>query len=392
MGYEDYGLKSNPFPRGGAILKPESSDPRENGSIFSVDARAEEIREFEEKFVGTKTTFEDRIRCGFLWAEGDRTTGRGMGKTALAIYMKHKINDGYGKRYFGGGSKFFCSYISFSEQMVAKIGLFFQEVLNSLLKDGIFVEVSNRTNADMLRMSGVDFWFAEALANNSARNHLEKILRHPLDLRLPARDWRYDPILKETFLNHTTRALKAAGFDGGILLVDDIENLTDRSPPRRIETFIKDFGISFFRAGNEASNSGFYTIILTTHQQSAQKINRAWTVAGLSASYPIVPGGYASLLTQKPDMEECVGIVVQHLKFFREPSFTPPNGFFPFEKEAVETVIQNSDFHPRRFLSRFNRIIVEAVGKGVEEITSEFVKTVPEVEEEEGPVGIEDLR
>jgi len=63
MGYEIYGLKENPFPRGGAILKPESTDPRENGSIFSVNARAREIQEFEGKFIGTKTSFEDRLRC-----------------------------------------------------------------------------------------------------------------------------------------------------------------------------------------------------------------------------------------------------------------------------------------------------------------------------------------
>lgn len=196
MGYEILGLKDNPFPRGGAILKPESSDPRENGSIFSVEARSKEIKEFEEKYIGTKTSFDDRIRCGFLWAEGDRTTGRGMGKTALAIYMKHKINNGYGSNYFDGKIKFFCSYVSFSEQMVAKSGVFFQEALNSLIKDGIFLEVSKQTDADSLRKNGVDYGFAEAVANNSTRSYLENILRHPLGIRLSARDWRYDHLLQ----------------------------------------------------------------------------------------------------------------------------------------------------------------------------------------------------
>ena len=107
MGYEVYGLMENPFPKGGALLKPESKDPKENGSIFSTNARAKEIEDFEEKFIGVKTVFDDRLRCGFLWAEGDRRSGRGMGKTALAIYMKHRMNDGYGRNYFSGGEKFF---------------------------------------------------------------------------------------------------------------------------------------------------------------------------------------------------------------------------------------------------------------------------------------------
>src|SRR5437867_12128358 len=102
MGYETYALTSNPFPTGGAIIQPESKDPRNNGKIFSKNARQKEIKEFDQKFIGANTSFDDRLRCGFLWAEGDRTTGRGMGKTSLALYMKHRINEGYGKDYFGG--------------------------------------------------------------------------------------------------------------------------------------------------------------------------------------------------------------------------------------------------------------------------------------------------
>lgn len=392
MSYKIYGLKENPFPKGGAILKPESDDPRENGSIFSVNARKEEIEDFERKFIGTATSFYDRLRCGFLWAEGDRVSGRGMGKTALAVYMKHKINDGYGNNYFGGKQKIFCSYISFSQQMVAKTGLFFQEALNSLIKDKIFEELLKITNKDSLVKSGVDIRFAEAIINNSVRKYLEdEILRHPLEIRLAAKDWRVDPLLKDIFLNQTTRCLKAAGFIGGILLVDDIENLTDKSTPKEIETFIKDFGLSFFRSGNEACNSNFYTLIFTTHQQSAQKISQAWTVAGLSASFPLVPGGHASLLARKPDLKQAIDIVSQYIKTYREPSFSPPSDYHPFTIDALETVIRECDYHPRRFLSRFNRIIVEGVSKGVKEITIDVTKTVPEVEEEEGPPGIEDI-
>lgn len=374
------------------ILKPDSSDPKENGSIFSVNARNEEIEQFEQKFIGTATSLDDRGRCGFLWAEGDRTTGRGMGKTALSVYMKHKINERYGKSYFDGSKKFFCSYISFNQQMVAKIGLFFQEAINSFIKDRIFEEVSKITDADTLVRNGVDIRFAQAVANNSIRDYLEKeVLGHSLDIRLTAKDWRVDPILKDIFLNQTTRCLKTAGFVGGIMLVDDIENLTDRTTPRQTETFIKDFGLSFFRTGNEASNNNFYTVILTAHQQSAQKISQAWTVAGLSASFPLVPGGHASLLTRKPDLDQAIDMVVQYIKYYRDPSFTPPADFYPFTNDALEVVIRECDFHPRRFLSRFNRMMVEGVSKGVKEITTEFTRTVPEVEEEEITPSIEEL-
>jgi len=53
-------------------------------------------------------------------------------------------------------------------------------------------------------------------------------------------------------------------------------------------------------------------------------------------------------------------------------------------------IVQESNFHPRRFLSRLNRVIIDALTKDLKTITVEFIKTVPEVEEVESP-GIEDL-
>jgi hypothetical protein len=156
------------------------------------------------------------------------------------------------------------------------------------------------------------------------------------------------------------------------------------------DLFIKDFGTAFFRAGNEACNSNFFTLILTTHLQSAQKISRAWTVAGLSPSIPLNPGGHASLLTRKPDTGQCIDIITQHLKYYREPSFELANEFYPFTQKAIETIIEECDYHPRRFLSRCREIIKRGVSENVKEIGPEFVKTVPEVEEEEAP-GIEEL-
>jgi hypothetical protein len=390
MGYEAYGLTRNPFPKGGAILKPESKDPAENGSIFSVNARAKEIKEFEEKFVGTATSFDDRYRCGFLWAEGDRVTGRGMGKTALAVYMKHKVNNAYGKGYFNGKERFFCSYISFKEQIKSKIAFLYKEAFRSLINDGILSEASSATSMKDLDKEGVSEEFAEAVGSNAVKDYLESLSRYHLEEMSTSWDQKFLVKLPDLFLNQTTRTLRAAGFKGGILEIDDVENLTDKSTKGEIENFIKDFGLSFFRAENEASNTNFYTIIFTTHQQSASKISQAWTVAGLSASFPLAPGGHASLLTRKPDMEQCIDMIKQYIEYFRDKSVKPPEAFYPFKQEALELVVKDSNFHPRRFLSRLNRIIIEALQNKVDAITKEFVKTVPEIELPEA-AGIEEL-
>lgn len=396
MGYEIYGLRENPFPRGGAILKPESKDPRENGSIFSIEARAKEIREFEEKFVGLKTSFDDRSRCGFVWAEGDRTTGRGMGKTALAIYMKHKINIGeddgdYGSNYFNGTEKFFCSYVSFKEQIKSKVAFLYKEAFRSFINERLFSYIAAHVSKDQLLEGGVTDGFTDAVVNNSVKDYLEDLSRYKLEEMSTAWDQKFLVKLSDMFLNQTVKCLKIAGFKGGILIIDDIENLTDKSTRAEIENFIKDFGIAFFRAGNEASNSNFFTIILTTHHQSAQKISQAWTVAGLSASFPLTPGGSSSLLTRKPDLEHCKDMLAQYLKYYRERELSISDKFYPFTEDAIEVVIKECDYHPRSFLSRFHRILVEALGKEAKVINKEFVATVPEVEEKEESLGIEEL-
>jgi len=300
------------------------------------------------------------------------------------------MNDGYGKDYFNGKEKFFCSYISFKEQIKSRVAFLYKEAFRSFIRDGIFSHVSSSVSKNDLVKAGVYEEFAEAVASKAVKDYLESLSRYRLEEMSTAWDQRFLVKLPDLFLNQTVRSLRAAGFKGGVLVIDDIENLTDRSTRGEIETFIKDFGLAFFRTGNEASNTSFYTIIFTTHQQSAQKISQAWTVAGLSPSFPLVPGGHASLLTCKPDIEQCMDIVKQHLEYFRDESFALPEEFYPFKRAAIETVIGECDFHPRRFLSRFNRIIVEALSKDVKEITSEFGKTVPEIQEEAAP-GIEQL-
>jgi hypothetical protein len=269
----------------------------------------------------------------------------------------------------------------------------YKEAFRSFINDGIFLHIASCTNKDELVKAGVEENFAEAVVNNKVKDYLESFSRYKLEEMSTAWDQKFLVKISDLFLNQTTRCLRVAGFKGGILLIDDIENLTDKSTRAEIENFIKDFGIAFFRAGNEVTENNFYTTILTTHQQSATDISQAWTVAGLSSSFPLAHGGRSSLLARKPDIEQSIDIVIKYLDYYRNDSFKPPHEFYPFKKDAIESVVRESDFHPRRFLSRFNRIIVEALSKNIKEIDAEFIEKVPEVEEqEEESLGIEEIR
>lgn len=373
------------------MIKPRSKDPRENGKIFSVEARKKEISEFEIKFIGTKTSFDDRLRCGFLWADGDRTTGRGMGKTALAIYMKHRINEGFGSNYFGGKTRFFCIYISFGKQIKSKIDYLYKAAFVAMDKEGIFQEIARTVSKEDLIKANIDEDFADAIVNNKVKMFLEQQSRYKLEEMYTQWDQKFLVKLPDLFLNQTIKTLQAAGFAGGIVVLDDLENLTDISTRKEIETFIKDFGLAFFRNESVATNDNFFSFVLTTHLQSAQKISEAWKVAGLSASYDLNEKGPASILTRRPDLDQCIDMVGQHIKYYRSGSANSDQ-LHPFERDAIETVIKETSFHPRKFLSRFNRILTSAAGDKVQKIGIDYVNTVAkDAQEEEESLGIEDL-
>jgi len=392
MGYEKYCLSDNPFPRGGAILTPTSDDPRRNGKIFSTEARTTQIDVFEKMFLAKNTVFDDRNTCGFIWAEGGGTIGRGMGKTALAVYMKHKINEDYGGKYFNGKEKIFMTYISFSEQIKSKVEFIYKAILNSLIKDNIFKHLSKCVDMEKLDKFKVRGAFSEAIINGSIEGYLRGLSKYSLTEMRTAYDSKFLTQLPYILLTDTVNALRAGGFSGGIVLIDDMENLTDNSTRKEIQTFIKNMGISFFRSDTETAKCRFFSLVFTTHENSALKISESWNLAGLSSAYPLNPGGRTSILMPKPDVDQCMDIILQHLNHYRIPSFKNDNKYFPFTKEVIEHILDECEYHPRRFLTRLCDIISTALGNDLKEITIDFVKSIPmTAERPESTLGIEDI-
>jgi hypothetical protein len=299
-----------------------------------------------------------------------------MGKTALALYMKHHINDDYGRSYFDGTLKFFCTYVSFQQQLKTRIPFLLKEAFRGLLRDGIFDHVSETVPKGQLEMAGVSTDFAKAIAEKHVRKYLESMSRYSLDEMATQWDSGFITKLPNLFFSQTLRAFKAAGFRGGLLVIDDLENLTDTSRQSEIEDFVKNLGLAFFGLPFGGTDKGFYTLIFTAHQQSAMKMSRAWEAVGLSERYPISPRGNASILTRKPDMEQCLDMVAQYIAFSRTRKY--PDLFFPFTKAAIESIIRDSNFHPRKFLSELGRVIIFGLENAEERITTSLLGRIRE--------------
>lgn len=422
--YAKFKLKDNPFPVD-AILAPQSPDPRINGTIFAATIRQDILDDFEKKLIG-KTSFNNRYRLGYLWAEGGLEFGRGVGKTALLKYFQRKINADWGFCYFGHKTPvcaFYAAPPPLREKPLEYICLLalrnFQEigVLDSivltlrwhviqkgspggnleviksaitekgdnslLLKDdwlsqqGVDIEVLNEGVIGEMCTKGVDINFARAAARRDIITYLKSFRRDgQINIPHPPRDTLLMSLLKDLFFNQTIRLLESGGFAGAYLFVDDIENVVDQPSRKYREIFAKELGFIQFRMDYDAGIKRFLTIVLTTHDNAAIKLSEAWNLAGLSSSLPMSIDAPNSIKVTAPTFDEIKEIFKAHLLYYRLEG-TKCDPLFPFKNQAIDHLSEKLQHHPRRVLSSANRII--EIGKDrpeVTQITPEFVDEV----------------
>lgn len=394
--YEHLGLRDNPFPIDG-IVNRASPDPRVNGTIFAPEIRQQVIRDFERKLLGVGNP-EQRYRLGYLWAEGDLTTGRGVGKTAILLYLQRRINADWGESYFQG--KFsVCALYTTPQPGTKKLEyvavlalreLVTQKVLDSVLTtlrykvitsgliegdtaavralspdevnnllDGAWLkahgfdfDVLNEQVVALLASAGVEEWFTHAVANNDLLTYLKAMRRdQQQDWTLPSpRDVGLFRRANNLFFTQAVRTLKAAGFRGAYLFVDDIENVVDQMGRRERETFAKELRYVVLGGDYEAAMSRFVTVVLTTHAASAQRLSEAWGFAGLQTSLPMSLDAENSILVPALNLAEAKEVMKRYLAYYHITEMANP--FHPFTEDAIEKLVQAHDYHPRRFLSR----------------------------------------
>jgi|SRR5579859_2308769 len=415
--YSQLGLQDNPFPIEG-IINRASQDPRVNGTIFAPEIREEVIRDFEKKLLGVGNP-EQRYRLGYHWAQGDLQTGRGVGKTAILLYLQRRINADWGERYFDGLFPA-CVLYAYPQQGMNKLEyvaimalqeLVMQGVLESVLTNlryqvitggdipgevdtvrwltpedgghllntewltqhGFDLAVLNEKVVARLVTAGVESNFAQAVAINDLLGYLKTMRRdQQLGFPPPPRDVALYRKANSLFFTQALRTLKSAGFRGAYLFIDDIENMIDQMGRRERETFAKELGYLLLRGEYEAGMSRFLTIVLTTHAAAAQRLSEAWGLAGLQASLPMSLDAPNSILVPVFNMAEAKEVVKRHVDYYHEPG--APTPYHPFTEEAVELLVKRCDYHPREFLSRAHHIVERAIQDAQRiEITVSFV-------------------
>ena len=413
--YEKLGLRDLPFATV-PVIDPNSDDPRRNGAIFATSPVQAEIEKFERLLI-RPSDFGNRVKLASLWAKGQAYQGRGMGKTSMLRYFQRRINPDWGYKEFDGRFSAVVVYVAFPDQVdrrwmeqlawAALVDVCENRVLiasrASLRRDAMtddeveaIINVNGNTcwenllDDAILESKGVKPEVIDSnierllLSEGVTRSAARALARGGFDdfLRSLRRDGNFRPyyIPRDTkgldyacnlFFNDIVRYLRAAGFAGGYLFIDDIENLADKMARRHQLEFAKELGICTVRPGYANSAYGFFSCVLTTHDSVIRRLSAAWDEAGLSSFARLDPDAPTSVELPLPTQTQATAILTAHLDYYRL-DHSEDGSIKPLTNDGLSALIQKGQL-PRELLSNAASTFTRAAEKGVSSIDAQLV-------------------
>lgn len=437
--YHHLGLKDMPFPNT-PVVDPYSTDARRNGTIYATEPVRTEIEKFERLLI-RPDDFPNRVRLAYLWSKGDQQSGRGMGKTALLRYFRQRINSDWGYSEFNGRFSALVVYVAFPSQVdrryMEQLAL---SALVDICKNGVLDASRAKLRLDQLKREQAEDILTDAGGTSNANNLLNDHLLQergvsPVEIDgaieqllieagtwAPAasalargefleflRSFRKDNALEPFYVPRDTKILdysrtllfndivyylRTAGFNGGYLFIDDIENLVDQMTRKHRVEFAKEFALCTVRPGYANTAYNFFSCVLTTHQQASIGLSTAWGEAGLSSIARLDPTSPNSVELPLPSKDQARAIIIAHLDHYQMEA-QDKGSIKPFTEDGLEALLgSRSMLHPRFLLSTAAKIVEQAVSSKSSEIDSKLVSeamdTAPTVSTPDFSEGIED--
>jgi hypothetical protein len=417
--YESLKFTRNPFPRKPSITI-NSSDDRENGSIYIPELRMEEIESFEKIAIPQKNGHETK-NISFLMDHATRQ-GRGIGKTSFLNYQLKRINRDFGEEVSKGGEVLFAVYCSpipgenykkfwsFSklifrsiiEQNILSKAVCRIKVLSNLVPSEIINEVNDYNLLDtigssewirqkieekdlfdefsetglthgikrMLEQKGIDSLLAERLAKFGTS--ATEFLKHYFDI-LTESDWRKKG--NDIVFNDLITILSEAGFTKGIILFDELEKIVQPQNSQDRRVFCEELRYWLIDGDNNSSKTSFFNVLLVIHPYIQELLNPHWSASGLER-FSSLGGQFddQSTIFFKPIKEEqAIPLAIEYMNASRiNDAFK--GEIFPFEKQALETALLKSFNVPGKFLSFLHQLIEKAIEENWDKINKDKVE------------------
>jgi hypothetical protein len=417
--YHKFNYSRNPFPRKPGI-SINSSDDRENGSIYKPDLRSAETTSFE-KIIVPQNNAETKNIC-FLMDYATRV-GRGIGKTSFLNYQQKRINKDLGDEITQGSEVLiavYCSpipsenyrkFYSFSkliihsmiEQKIISMAACRMRVLTGLLDERIFTGVDDTNmvetigNIEWIRQKYSDLNIG-SVSEHSLNQEVKRLLEkkgiknklladrfsrfgyNPNEFAklffssLTDSDWRKEA--NSLLFDDLISIFELAEITKGIVLCDEIEKIIIPLNTQDRRSFCEELRYWFLDGDNKNASKSFYNILLVIHPYIQEILNPHWNAAGLER-FAALGGQFAEEFTIffKPiAIEQAIPLAIEYMKHSR---LNGENDVIePFDDEALEYALQKSYNVPGKFLALLHLAIEKAIDENWDTITKEKIEKI----------------
>lgn len=407
--YNIYSLTNNPFPDTPSLII-NNEDKRKNGTIYNASLHENQRSSFDKFFFPKEV---DPKTLVFLMDHATKR-GRGIGKTVFLSKQVERIMKDLGGEITGGKEIVFAVHITpmtspacrkfwqfskmileaLNERDILSIGVCRLRVFTELIPQDITNEINSVSDLissigddEYLEKHGVDIWklnanvkrmllnagVREDFAHNISKygyspDKFEQNVLHPFtDFK-----WRQDggKVLFEDFTNFFI----AAGFNRGLILVDELEKIIPGQNLQERRTFVESIRYFFIDGDVTNSRKRFFNMLLTIHPGIQELLLPHWNSAGLDRLAPVnEPDAQRNTIYFPPlRVEDAKPLVVEYLKNFRTENYQKED-LFPFDSDSISETLIKSGAVPGKMLTLLNEIIEKAVTEKVDMITKAFV-------------------
>lgn len=393
--YEIYGFLQNPFPVDPTV-KPNSTDKRENGSIFLTELREQEFAEFSDKFINNES------KIGFLM-DYAAYKGRGIGKTAFLNYEKNSINNDLGEQITSGKDVIYVVYASPDpnkrDRNWASISrTIYQSMLNSglflvafarlrafsgeipdsvlekiegqnyedtiandkwLLDNGVSVEKVNYIVRKTLMNIGFDISFPEMGLFNTEEDSYKAFLNA---LSADSSDFFWKKTGTDFLYTQIVRLLQNAFFTHVVVLFDEVEKIVTYQNFAERHAFCDGLRSFFIDGTTKNALDGFFKIFLTIHPNSQELLMPHWKTAGLDR-FSELGGSGAKNNTVFFQPIKNTDIMAEKLAsiYLENARLSGSSDIYPFTSDALKQAMLKADNIPGKFL----KYLYAAIENGV---------------------------
>ena len=421
-----YGLRENPFPSL-ALFTPEVNDPRRNGEIYDPLFRWEEEKRFLEMFIQPPSG-DQPTQLGFVRLD-PQAGGRGNGKSIFLHRIMQRINQ---QEWEDWPSKpddpgLFCLGVhvlpepkkqrrfwelvllifeTLSEQgLMAEVD---RQLRASILLDLIPEVIEQRSNEQINQALNTEaaysalleeYHFSVQAFSEKLRGRveqfqpdqnyfLENFYANQCSLEAAWKHWCETGITGSAFqwrkngiewlTNGLAAILLAAGYQRLLILLDEFEKIYTSQSNRERDEFLDGLRQYFFERPSTAVKYQLITAILTIHPSIYSYVSNNWRRVGLDNLAPLEVEriNHVSVELGASSVQNLTHLLIYYMDWFRaDPDDIRKGSEYPFEKEALQPMIEAARYYPRGALWYAYHILQNAANDQVKApISTKFVQ------------------